>query len=246
MSFPVGHNPVISAAVILGTLLFFYAYYYFAHSGFLQNYIEKRTRRPQSDLLLFFAKKALGFLLLGIIPGILYYFLLKPDFEQFGISFTAIKNNLILILVLILIISFILFVVQKMNKERNSLQINITEWNGLYFLLNATGWIIYLAGYEFLFRGILLFECYRSFGFWPAVAINVTIYSAIHMVQGKDQAIGAIIFGTLACYFTLTRGTIIIPFFMHISLSLVSDYLSIKLNHQLNFITQKKNNFRGI
>jgi len=246
MSNPVGHNSIISAAVILGTLLFFYAYYYFAHSGFLKNYIEKRTQYPQGELLLFFAKKISGFLLLGIIPGILYFLVLKHDFEEFGISFTAIKNNFVLILILILLISFILFIVQKLNTERNSLQINIAEWNGLFFLLNATGWVFYLAGYEFLFRGILLFECYSHFGFWPAVAINVAIYSAIHMVQGKDQAIGAIIFGTLACYFTLTRGTIIIPFFMHISLSLVSDYLSIKLNHQLSFITQKNNNFRGI
>jgi len=93
-----------------------------------------------------------------------------------------------------------------------------------------------LLAYEFLFRGILLFECYESFGFWPAVAINVTIYSAIHMVNGKDQAIGALFFGGIACYLTLTRGTVLIPLFMHITLSVFSDYFSIKMNPDIGFI----------
>jgi membrane protease YdiL (CAAX protease family) len=246
MHLPVGHTPIISALIILSSLLFFYAYYFWAHSAFLQKSIEKRTRSPQSELLQFFAKKTSGFLLLGVIPGIIYYFLLKPDFEEFGISVTALKNNLSLIFVLIFIISIILFIAQKINLERNSLQIKLTNWNGLLFLFNAIGWIIYLAGYEFLFRGILLFECNNSFGFWPAIAINVAIYSAIHMVNGKDQAIGALIFGTIACYFTLTRGTILIPIFMHITLSLMSDYFSIRLNSHLRFITSKKNNLLKI
>lgn len=242
MHVPVGHTPILSAAIILSSLLFFYAYFYFAHSGFLKNYIENRTEYPQSEILLFFSKKMLGFLLLGFIPGIVYYFLFKPDITQFGISITALKDNLSLILILILIISVILFVAQKMNSERNSLQINLTEWNGYHFTINAIGWIIYLAGYEILFRGILLFECSNSFGFWPAIAINITIYSAIHMVNGKDQAIGALVFGSIACYLTLTRGTILIPFFMHISLSLISDYFSIRLNRRIHFVSSRKNN----
>jgi membrane protease YdiL (CAAX protease family) len=240
MYIPVGKTPIVSAVVILSSLLFFYAYYYFAHSAFLKKSIRKINRQTQSDLTLFFAKKTAGFLLLGIIPGIIYYFFLNPDFAQFGITFTAIKNNLSLILILIFIITIILFITQKINLERNSLQIKLTEWSVLHFLFNAIGWIIYLAGYEFLFRGILLFECNDSFGFWPAIAINVAIYSAIHMVNGKDQAIGALIFGTLACYFTLTRGTILIPIFMHVSLSVLSDYFSIRLNSNLQFVTSKK------
>lgn len=240
MHLPVKSAPITSAAIILFSLLFFYAYYYLGDSSFLKKSVVGRTQQTHGKLVLFFAKKTLGFLLLGVIPGIIYYFLLKPDFNQFGISVAALRNNLSLILILILIISVILFTTQKMNMERNSLQIKLAEWNGLLFLLNSIGWIIYLVGYEFLFRGILLFECNSSFGFWPAIAINVAIYSAIHMVNGKDQAIGALIFGTIACYFTLTRETILIPIFMHVSLSLLSDYFSIRLNSSLQFVPSKK------
>jgi membrane protease YdiL (CAAX protease family) len=81
----------------------------------------------------------------------------------------------------------------------------------------------------------LLFECYSSFGFWPAVAINITLNSAIHMVNGKDQTFGAIIFSGVACYFAISRETILIPIVMHILLSLSSDYFSIIYNKQLRF-----------
>jgi membrane protease YdiL (CAAX protease family) len=135
-----------------------------------------------------------------------------------------------------LIIAAILFINQKVNRENNSLQIELTDWNIQLFLINAFGWIIYLLAYEFLFRGILLFECYNSFGFWPAIAINIAIYSAIHMVNGKAQTIGALIFGGIACYLALTRGTILIPIFMHISLSVSSDYFSIRYSNNLSFV----------
>jgi membrane protease YdiL (CAAX protease family) len=143
---------------------------------------------------------------------------------------------------LITVITVVLFINQKTNKQHNSLQINISEWNFSYFFINAAGWIIFLVGYEFLFRGILLFECYTSFGFWPAIAINVAVYSAIHLVNGKDQTFGALIFGSIACFLTLSCGSLLIPIIMHVSLSLFSDFFSIRYNEGLSFNKQKSFN----
>ena len=150
------------------------------------------------------------------------------------------QNNISLILILAGIIIFILLVSHRSDRSKNSLQISVKEWNVLSFSFNVLGWLIYLVGYEFLFRGILLSECNRSFGFWPAIAVNIAIYSAIHMVNGKEQAIGSLVFGTIACYFTLTKGTLLIPIFMHISLSTFSDYFSIRFNNELSFKKYRK------
>ena len=66
----------------------------------------------------------------------------------------------------------------------------------------------------FIFLGILPFLIYTVFldvsfswyGFTfyhcSVVAINITIYSAIHLVNGVGRAIGALLFGSGACYFT--------------------------------------------
>lgn len=230
-----------TSVIILSTVIFYYLYFFFINSGLPEKYCSSVIHQTQKEIVIFLLKKCSGFLILGLIPGVLYYFLLNPDFGKFGLSVNHFSNNLFLILMLIAIITVILIINQKINNQNNTLQINVPEWNFLLFLINATGWIIYLIGYEFIFRGILLYECYTSFGFWPAISINIAIYSAIHLINGKDQALGALIFGGIACYFALSCGTILIPVIMHITLSLGSDYFSIRYNESLSFV--KKNGF---
>ncbi len=230
------------SVVILSTVIIYYLYYYFITSDLPEKYCRKISQPVQKEIVLFLIKKFSGFLILGFFPGLIYYYFLNPDFEVFGFSVAHFRNNFFVILSLITIITFILFINQRINRNNNSLQINVSEWNFFLFVINATGWIIYLIGYEFLFRGILLFECYNSFGFWPAITINVAIYSAIHLIYGKAQTFGSIVFGGVASYLTLTCGTLLIPIIMHVSVSLVSDYFSIRFNENLSFVKQKSFN----
>jgi len=228
--------------ILFLSLILYYLYYYLGGDAFLKKKSTGINKPVKNEVQLFLQKKILGFILLGIIPGILYYIFIGPFLQEFGLTFSDLRNNLLLITVLMGTIALFLYTGQKIKRSNTTVQMNYQEWNVLLFSLNVAGWVVYLAGYEFLFRGILLFECKEHFGFWPAIAVNVILYSAIHMVYGKEQAIGALLFGSLACYLTLTKQTILIPFFMHIALSLFSDYFSIKLNPALKFIDQEKLN----
>ncbi|MCG6189637.1 CPBP family intramembrane glutamic endopeptidase [Maribellus maritimus] len=237
MNFQLSSSETRISILIVGVILFFYLYYYTAHSVFFVRFAERRYKnQSQKELYRFFMQKLTGFVFLGLLPGILYYFFVDHSMDKYGFSLSLLRSNISTILLLSGIIGSILFLTQKVKPERNSLQIKWKEWTISMFVFNALGWTLYLVGYEFLFRGIFLNACFNDFGFWPAIAINVVIYSAIHMVNGKDQAIGALVFGTIACYFTLTKGTLLIPVFMHISLSVFSDYFSIRLNPNLRFV----------
>lgn len=233
--------PELRIAILLyGILIFFYLYYYIAHSAFLENRLNKPNNSNQVKY--FLTKKTIGFLLLGLIPGILYYLFLQPEISFISFFDGPFISSLIIVIILVSVIISLTYFIQKSNQQRSSLQMKITEWNTSLFAIDALGWILYLLAYEFLFRGLLLFESYNSFGFWPAIAINVTLYSAIHMINSKSEAIGALLFGTVACYFTLQQGTILIAVFMHIALSLSSDYFSIRINNELKFVKPKHNN----
>lgn len=220
--------------ILFGALAFFYIYYYSAHSA----WIKTRFKNPnsQNEITYFLVRKITGFLVLGLVPGLLYFLFLKPEYSFASYFDGPFGSSSIIILILAGIIILMTYINQKSNPDRSSLQMKIKEWNASIFSIDAFGWILYLLAYEFLFRGILLFECNNSFGFWPAIAINVTIYSAIHMINSKGEAIGALIFGTVASYFALQQGTILIPVIMHIALSLSSDYFSIKINKELKFV----------
>jgi len=243
MSEVMNETSLTISVVILSTVIIYYLYFYFVNSNLLKKFCAGITHGAKKEVAQFLIKKCSGFLILGLIPGMIYYFFLDKNFEKFGLSVNQLSNNFFLIILLIIVIGVILFIKHKNNKKYNSLQIKISEWNVFLFLINLTGWIIYLVGYEFLFRGILLFECNNSFGFWPAIAINVAVYSAIHMVYGKEQTIGSIVFGRIACYLTLSCGTLLIPILMHVSLSLFSDYFSIRYNESLSFVRHKSFNF---
>ena len=222
---PAGYE---TAVIIFGVTIFYFIYFYSSQARSVEHFINKKFAAGTSDIILFFYRKLNGLLMLGIIPAILYFGLLGASGDKFGITFNHLLSSLLLIGGLILLTAVVLFFHHRGNPNRSTLQFNPTEWNVTLFMLNVFGWSLYLVAYEFLFRGILLFECYEALGFWPAVAINVSIYSAIHMVNGKDQTIGALVFGVIACYFALTRGTLLIPIFMHLSLSILSSYYSIR------------------
>lgn len=223
-----------AAIVIIGTLLFFYLYYYLSDSNFLRKHI-LRQATVKNKIFHFLSKKTLGFLLLGFIPGLLYIIFYQTSFDTFGFSAHHLISTFWIILILSGIIVSASYFNQKANPKNNSIQIPIKEWNVWLFAVNSLGWIIYLIAYEFLFRGILLHECNIAFGYWAAIAINTAIYSAIHMANGKGQAIGALIFGPIACFFVLKFNTLWIPVFMHIALSLSADFFSIRFNSDLSY-----------
>jgi membrane protease YdiL (CAAX protease family) len=221
--------------VILGTLVFFYLYYYTAHSAVMGKWAYKNTTGITRELRLFFFRKLSGFIFLGVMPAMLYFSVSENSFERFGLTYTHLLDNIFLIPGMMALIAVLLFFRHRKNPGLSSLQIKTNRWSSTLMVFNILGWSIYLLAYEFLFRGILLFECYNHFGFLPAVVINITIYSAIHMVNGREQALGAIFFGAVACYLTLQMGTILIPIFMHIALSGFSDYFSVRMNPAIRY-----------
>jgi glucan phosphoethanolaminetransferase (alkaline phosphatase superfamily) len=130
-----------TAIIILAAVIFYYIYYYFVTSGLPEKFCADINQTTQKEIALFLLKKFSGFLILGLIPGVLYYFFLNQNFEKFGLSPNQFYNNFPVILLLVITIVVILFINQKTNKQNNSLQIKLSEWNILLFLINATGWI---------------------------------------------------------------------------------------------------------
>jgi membrane protease YdiL (CAAX protease family) len=94
-------------------------------------------------------------------------------------------------------------------------------------VLLRTGFII---SYEWFFRGCLLFVCVNAFGIFPAVAINILLYSLIHSFSSKKEFAGSILFGGVLCAFTIWCDTIWPAIVLHWLLSF--SYDSIILHSQ--------------
>lgn len=218
------------------SIIVYYAYYYLITSEWVEQFFTKRYAGDifQKRRILF--NKLAGFSFFAVIPGILYFSLWEFKLGLIGFSFDKIVGNLYWMIGLpALIFTINYFSAKNPDIYLQYPQMRIKSWSIGTFLLSTLGWSLYLVGYEFLFRGILLLSCIEAFGVWPAIAINVAIYSAIHMTNGIKETLGAIPFGLIACLLMVHTGTIFIPIIMHISLSVSTEIFTIHNNPGMEF-----------
>ena len=219
----------------------YYFYYYLITSEWMESVFKRKFQGDAFYLNRILANKLTGFTFLALIPGILFFTIWKMYWHSFGITFQKVAENWYWLLGLPLIIFTInYFSAKKPDIYLRYPQMRIQEWSPGIYLLSTLGWILYLISYEFLFRGILLLNCIEAFGVWPAIAINVAIYSAIHMTNGFKETIGAIPFGLIACLLVVHSGSILIPIVMHVSLSVSTEIFAIRNNPDMKFVKSRK------
>jgi membrane protease YdiL (CAAX protease family) len=185
-----------------------------------------------------------GAVILGIIPTTVFMFFTKYNFTDIGY---VIANGSGLLIVIASIILIFLAVVLNIFNARNPVnlthypQIREKIWDKKLLLLNAASWIIYLIGYEMLFRGLLLFPLIDIMGIWPAVLVNIALYSATHIPKGLNEAVGAVLLGTILCALTILSGSIWIAVFVHIALGLSNSFLSLRNQKNMEIVLKGKN-----
>lgn len=180
--------------------------------------------------------KLSGFTLFGLIPGILIFVLFPQSLSQFGLSFGQINVYWYLLCLPVLIVGVNFFLANNPDTFKRYPEMRFSEWTNLRLAVLVIGWTIYLLGYEFLFRGLLLFSVYYSYGLFVSVSVNLIIYSLVHLPKGKAEMLGAIPFGILLCSLSLLTGSIILPFLLHLSLALSTDFFTIHYNPDMKYI----------
>ena len=210
----------------------FIAYWFTAHSTKIKEHFYQGKTPQEASINHVLFTKYTGFVLMGIIPLIISLFVL-PDYSLADYGLTIIPETTLTSLAWILGLAVIIVPVATMSAKNpknfvNYPQIRATEWDSSLKIKNALGWAAYLFGYEILFRGILLFPLVAVFGVWPAIAINVALYSSTHIPKGLDETIGAIPLGIVLSLLTLLTGTIWIAFLVHLTMALTNSFTALK------------------
>ncbi|MFC2118762.1 lysostaphin resistance A-like protein [Bacteroidota bacterium] len=227
-------EPVLAIAL---TTIGFIIYWFLGLSDsirakFVKKYGEEKTR---INFILF--QKYIGVLFLGIVPTIIALIFLPYSFSEYGLNFKNLLPTLYWTLGLgAIIIPMNLFAARKPKNYVVYPHIRAEVWNSGLIIKNAISWILYLFAYEFLFRGILLFACIPVLGVWPAIAVNITIYSCTHIPKGLTEAVAAIPFGIILCLITISTGNIWVAVFAHIFLALSNDYVALYFNPKTRII----------
>ncbi len=224
---------------ILLTLVFFSIYWFTSKSEKIKARFYEKYDYDQASLKHVFFTKYFGFFSMGIIPTLLIlFFLPELTLADLGFAFvyeTSIFSILWILALSALTIPLAYFSAKKPKNLLNYPQIRAKVWTKKMVFINAVGWFLYLFGYEFLFRGVLLIPLIEPLGMWPAIAINVALYSATHIPKGLDETIGAIPLGFVLCLLTISSGTIWIAFIVHVLMAWTNTFTALKFHPDMQF-----------
>ena len=223
---------------LLLTLAFFSIYWFTSKSEKIKKRFYDKYDHDQASFKHIFFTKYFGFISMGILPTILcLVFLPELTLADLGLTFiykTAQFSIFWILGLSILIIPLVYFSAKKPKNLLNYPQIRAKVWTKKMIFINALGWFLYLFGYEFLFRGILLIPLIEPLGMWPAIAINIALYSATHIPKGLDETIGAIPLGFVLCLLTISSGTIWIAFIVHVVMAWTNTFTALKFHPEMN------------
>ena len=223
---------------LLLTLAFFSIYWFTSKSEKIKKRFYDKYDHDQASFKHIFFTKYFGFISMGILPTIFcLVFLPELTLADLGLTFiykTAQFSIFWISGLSILIIPLVYFSAKKPKNLVNYPQIRAKVWTKKMIFINALGWFLYLFGYEFLFRGILLIPLIEPLGMWPAIAINIALYSATHIPKGLDETVGAIPLGFVLCLLTISSGTIWIAFIVHVVMAWTNTFTALKFHPEMN------------
>jgi len=181
-----------------------------------------------------------GFFCYGGIPFLAIIFLLADhQFTQsFGLS-PVIPNLFPSLYWLAGLIPFMIVIAYLGNRFKEEADIypmiRVKEWGIGLILLNSGSWILYLIGYEFFFRGFLLYGALSVMDSWSAVALNAVIYALMHLHKNMRETIGSIPFGAVLAIVSLHTGSIWVGVVIHSVLAISNSLWAVKLHEDFGF-----------
>ncbi len=178
----------------------------------------------------------IGFVLVGIIPLVSVVLLTDYTLSSLGLGYR--EGTALFMLRWIAGLSLLSLMVTWINSHNEEHltfypQIRIPVWTKRLFQLNIISWILYMSGYEIMFRGVILFTAAGAFGLFPAVIISTIFYSAVHLAKGLGETAGAFLFGPVLGAVTLLSGSIWVAVIVHAVLAVSNSLFSLYNNKEI-------------
>ncbi len=221
--------------VIITVTVGFVCYYFISESDKFKSKIVEIFGKQKSLSYAVYIQRFLGVLFFGIIPFVILLIFSDKDIAFYGINLNHLSTSLYWILgisPLLIIMNF--FNSKKADNLALYPQVRSEIWSLSTLVISGLTWILYLAAYEFMFRGFLLFVSLQYLGVWSAIALNVAIYSLVHVPKGIKEAVGALPLGIVLGIITVQTSSILVAFVVHIVLALSNEWFSLKAHPDIN------------
>jgi membrane protease YdiL (CAAX protease family) len=90
----------------------------------------------------------------------------------------------------------------------------------------AAGWVVFLFGYELLFRGLILHQGVSHFGLWAGVGLSSALYALAHMNKDASETLSSFVAGPAFAVMTIDTGGIWAAVLLHAFIAIASENLA--------------------
>lgn len=221
---------------ILWCVVGFGSYYFLSKNSALSSTFKSLCRHLDGQGNQVLLQRLLGLLFLGVVSALIILFLPDKSLQEYGFTFQFIKLPpwwSWLLIPLILILGF--YTARAPSNLKQYPQIRALAWTPGTLVVSSISWILFLVGYEFLFRGFVLYASLDIMEPVPAIALNAAVYAFAHFYKGPGETFGAIPAGILFCYLTLLTGNIWCAVILHSVMALSNEWFSLKAHPEMSF-----------
>lgn len=219
---------------VLWSVVGFACYYFLSGNQSLAFRIWKANPALDPQVKQVLLQRTWGLIFLGIFSALFILFQTDESLQDYGLGFSFLAPPAwwsYLLIPVILVFGY--FNASKPGNLALYPQIRIKLWTPGILALSGISWVYFLIGYEFLFRGFLLFSSLEVMQTWAAVALNCSLYAFAHLYKGPGEAFGSIPVGILLCYLTMITGNIWTAVAIHSIMALSNEWFSIRSNPEL-------------
>jgi membrane protease YdiL (CAAX protease family) len=148
--------------------------------------------------------------------------LLSMEYPAWGVFTSSALTSIILIFILVPFVAAFITTHDRDDKHRNyyaGLKVGGGFW-WKYLITTA----VYMISYEILMRGVLLHYLLDKMGVFYAIALNTLIYSGMHLVKNKQEALLSVPLGVLLCWMTIYTRSIWPAAFFHLVMAVSFEF----------------------
>jgi membrane protease YdiL (CAAX protease family) len=175
------------------------------------------------------AHRAMGFVLFGLLPFLFSWPLGGVGVGPRGFGTENLGAGLLAAIVIgILSVMVVSFGPVSARMRRDYPVIRRGQWSQLTHWSSNISWIVYILGYEYMYRGFLLFLLADAFGSILAVAFTTALYVLHHLPKGYEEAFSSILMGVVLGALAIWSGGFWAAFMLHAFVAISSEYHILK------------------
>lgn len=175
------------------------------------------------------AHRGMGFVLFGLLPFLFSWPLDVSGGGPRGLGVSNLQGGLLAAGGIGTLFFLMVSLSTTSDELRKSYpEIRLQQWSRFTHWSSNIGWVVYLFGYEYMYRGFLLFLFVDAMGPVLAVAFTSALYVLHHLPKVSEEAFGSILMGVILGTLAIWSGGFWAAFVLHGLVALGGEHHALK------------------